>query len=76
MSPLSPLLRGSFTWFSYSLWWPALPVSVRVLGYPVCVFLFIRFYRFYSIFVSFLYLFLCVSQPKMSRGVVLYGHMT
>ena len=30
----------------------------------------------FSLFVSFLYLFLCMSQPKMSRGVVLYEHMT
>ena len=75
MSPLSPLLRGAITCFSYSLWWPALPVPVQVLGYPVWCFYF-PFYCIYSLYVSFLYLFLCVSQPKMSPGVVLYGHMT
>ena len=52
MSPLSPLLRSSVACFSYWLWWPALPVPVRVLGYPVFVFLF----RF-SCFILFMFLF-------------------
>ena len=48
MSSLSPLLRGSITCFSYSLWWPALPVPVQVLGYPVLCFYF-HFYCVYSL---------------------------
>ena len=68
-----PCLRGSVTCFSYSLWWPVLPVPVKVLGYPVWCFYF-HFIEF-ILFVSFLFV-LCVSQPKMSHGVVLYGHVT
>ena len=66
MSPLTPLLRGSVACFSYWLWWPALPVPVRVLGYPVFVFLFC-FLLFYSLCFFSLFV-LCVSQPKLSRG--------
>ena len=69
MSPLSPLLCGSVACFSYWLWWPALPVPVRFLGYPVFVF-FILFYCLFSLCVFYLFV-LCVSQPKLSLGVVL-----
>ena len=56
MSPLSPLLRGSEACFSYWLWWPALPVPVRVLGFPVLV-----FFITILLFVLFMYiLFICI----------------
>ena len=71
MPPLFLLLRSSVACFSYWLWWPALPVPVRVLGYPVLVFL-LRFYCSFSLCLFSLFV-LCVSQPKLSRGVVLLG---
>ena len=54
MSPLSPLLRGSFTWFSYSMWWPALPVSVWVSRLRFSFYSFLPFlfsFCFFSLFV-------------------------
>ena len=46
-------------------------------GVPSFVFLFVLPLVLFFIIFCFLCLFvLCVSQPKMSRGVVLFGHMT
>ena len=58
MSPLSPLLRGSVACFGYWLWWPALPVPVRVLGYPVFVF----FYTFLLFLLFMCILFICIMR--------------
>ena len=52
MSPLSPR-----SVFSYWLWWPALPVPVRVLGVShFSVFIPFLF------FVLFLFLFICIHR--------------
>ena len=69
MSPLSP---GSASVAGCG----GLPFQLlfRSWGIP-----FLCFYFFFIEFILFMFLFfivLCVSQPKMSRGVVLYGHMT
>ena len=74
MSPLPPLLCALG------------PASVAVCGGLPFQLLFrswgvpfLCFYFFFIEFILFMFLFfivLCVSQPKMSRGVVLYGHMT
>ena len=56
MSPLSLLLRGSEACFSYWLWWPALPVPVRVLGFPVLVFFYYNFIVC-SLYVYFIHLY-------------------
>ena len=68
MLPLSPLLPGSGACFSYWLWWPALPVPVQVSGYPV--FMFFIMFLLFSLCIFYLFV-LCLSQPKLSRGVVL-----
>ena len=59
MSPLSSLLRGSVTCFSYWLWWPALPVPVWALGYPVFVFF---FYTFLLFILFMCILFICIMR--------------
>ena len=69
-----PCLRCSVACFSYWLWWLAPSSSCSGLG--------VSHFCFYSVFIvlfslCFFSLFvLCVSQPKMFRGVVLFGHMT
>ena len=72
MSPLSPLLRSLLqllvvvTCPSSSC--SGLGVSRFCIFIPFLLFLFSL--CFFSLFI------LCVSQPKMSCGVVLFGHMT
>ena len=68
MSPLSPRLH-----YLLQLLVVVASPSSSCSGLGASRFVFILCF---SLFFSFLYLFLCVSQPKMSRGVVLYGHMT
>ena len=60
ISPLSPRLRDLCG--GYWLVWPALPVPVRVLGFPVLLFFLLHFIVF-SLYVYFIYLYR-VSQPK------------
>ena len=66
MSPLSPLLRGLFQLLVVV----ACPSSsCSGLGVSRLVF-FITFYCLLSLCIFYLFV-LCVSQPKLSRGVVL-----
>ena len=52
--------------------WPAIPVAWRVLGYTLSYF--IQFLLFTG-FVYFVYLFLCVSQPKtVPWGCAIWTH--
>ena len=71
MLPLSPLLCGLLQLLVVV----ACPSSYcSGLGVSrFCVFISFLLSLF-SLFLFFIVL--CVSQPKMSRGVVLYGHMT
>ena len=71
MSPLSPLLQGLF--FSYWSWWPALPVPVQVLGFPILVF-FISVFILCSLFVSFIYLYLPCPSLNCPVGLCFWTH--
>ena len=58
--------------FSYWLWWPALPVPVRVLGLPVLVF-FVTFLLF-ILFVYFLYLYYACPSLNCPVGLCFWTH--
>ena len=67
MSPLS--LRPVF---SYWLWWPALPVPVRVLGFPVLVF-FVTFLLF-ILYVYFISLHFACPSLNSPVGLCFWTH--
>ena len=51
--------------FSYWLWWPAFPVPVRALGFPVLMFSYI--FIVCSLYVYFIYL--CYACPSLNGPV-------
>ena len=72
-SSLSPLLHDSCTCLSCWKWGLLIQLLCGCWRAPFCVLLFLILFTLY---VFYIYLFLCMSQPKKSRGVVLFGHMT
>ena len=74
MSPLSLLLCGSVACYSYWLWWPALPVPVRVLGYPIFVFFFFYVFIVYSLYVYFIYLYYACPSINCPVGLCFWTH--
>ena len=58
--------------FSYWLWWPALPVPVRVLGFPVIMFSYV--FIVYSFYVYFIYLYYACPSLNGPVGLCFWAH--